>query len=901
MQNQISLHHVCETQLSTLNNGSLLLTKLWPPSLPNNLIERNLLISSRIHSEGHWCIYGSAGYGKTTLASMYCCNVAQNYGWLSLEENDNDAERFSLYLAAAFISACPDRNRFREMVQSQERLPLNQIITSILNEALLAEQPIVLVLDDYHLISNKDIHNGVSTLLNHASENFKIIITSRTRPPLSYSALHMRGRIHFTGIDELAFDDEKSIAYLNVTCPTISSSSLRSLVRAIDGWPAGLRSLELFFTNTGHLPDEISETALLTNTAISNYFWEQVLNKLPENLKIFLLRTSVLNTFDCDLCVEVTGLKESSLLLADTLDRQLFITCLDLEKKWFRYHHLFQAFLLKQLQSSHQEYESLHRRASKSWLMRGDVANALKHALTISDLTSVIKALLHPAQSLMAQGNGMLLEQAILMLPEDKICQHPNIIMLACSYWLNRNQDKVLQLIDIGCANLSKLKDQKTVYHLNARFNLYRAQIAIIRDQISHLIAWSSLALQDLPESDLVSCSQAYVLLAEGYTRNGDIHNAFYNWQKGEHLAARAGNPSLVAWARHKSALIELGLAAFSKAQKLQDEAIASAERDCFSGDRSLWCLYRARAETAWECFDLDAVNNYCKKSLHVCQHWPQSGEVPVEIIRARTQLLLGQQTQAYKHLHNALELAKTTPCSSCVKSYLALTQAEFHLRFSAKSALSQLLNSMETLESYSSDLSQRFGRAQAICHFGLGNFIQAIDILSNMNSDAKHFHLVTEEWRNNIWMAAVYLAKSQPQKAIGLINECVAFAVERGLVGSLLMTAPFLEPLFDSKVGLNEGDVRHWRRVHDLLSHSRAHAYKDHEVPEIIRALAITPKEWRVFDLVLKGAGNEEIALQLSLSLGTVKNTLTRIYRKLDVNDREMACRVVKQSLTTI
>lgn len=886
-----------QTKLSQLSNWSLLLTKLWCPVLPGQLIERDSLIERRLNSGSHWCICGSAGYGKTTLAALYCNTHGRNYGWLSLDIDDNNPERFSLYLAAAFIFACPDRIRFREMVEAQKSLHLNQIITSLLNEALLAEQPIVLVLDDYHLIANPDIHSGVSMLLNRASENFKIIIVSRSRPNLGLSHLQMQGRVDFTGVEDLAFNHEKSLAYLQSFCPNIDSGKVESLVRANEGWPAGLRGLALFFASADSSL-AISESNLINSTAISDYFWEQVLGALPERLQIFLLYTSILDTFDAELCTAVIGWEDATLLLAEALQRQLFITSLGTDKQWFRYHNLFHVFLTKQLQARHSDIiEHLHRCASEAWLMRGYIANALKHALAIADVTHVSNALLHTQQSLMAQGHGALLERAILLLNDEYICQHPPIVMLACSYWLNRNQEKVLQLISTAGLILEAPSDQ-SASHLQALFKLYRAKVAVIRDQIEEIIHWSDRALLDLLATDLASRSQAYVLLAEGHTRMGNIDLAISNWQKGERLAQQASNPSLVAWSRHQLAMIALGQGAFAEAQLQQDQAINFATANCFSGDSNLWCLHRARAETAWEYFDLEGVELHCNKAAQVCQHWLQSGEVPIAIIRARSELSLGQQNQASNYLQCALEIFKTTHTSSYVKSFVYLTQAEFYLRAGAKSSLMELLHKLVTPTDYINDIAQRIGRAKAICHFGIGDSDSAIDILNKMNKEAKQFSLVTEEWRNNIWLAACYCTKGCEQRAIASLQQCLAFAAERGLLGSLLITAPYLEPLFEVKVADNEIQIRHWRRLRDLLIHSRAHAHRNQQVPRTISALAITAKEWRVLELTLTGAGNEEIALRLNLSLGTVKNTLTRIYRKLDVRDRDAACRLLQQVL---
>lgn len=886
-----------DMQLSR-RNTAITPSKLWCPVLPENVIEREKLISRRKNSIGHWCIVGSAGYGKTTLAALYCHRVAQHYGWLCLDTDDNDTERFSLYLAAAFISACPDRTQFREMVQSQENIQLNQIITAILNEALFTTHPILLVLDDYQVIDNSEIHQGISKLLHYASAHFKIIITSRTRPPLSLSALQMQGKMHFTNTEELAFNHEQSLAYLQRFHPQLTLEKIAPLIRTIDGWPTALNCLALYLATTDSSTEIITEP-ILTSNIIDDFFWKNILNNLPGTLKDFLMQTSVLNIFDAYLCAEVTGNMNSAALLDDILKRQLFITPADSERKWFRYHYLFQAFLTKQLQEHQtQNFYALHRHASECWLNRHNVASALQHALAIGDVNCVISALLHPEQALISQGNGALLEQAILMLPDDCIYEHYRIVLLACTYWLNRNQEKLLRIIDIATNAIKMVNDATPRHHVLALLNLYRAQVAVIRDEIQHVIYWANIALKDLLESDLTSRSQAYVLMAEGHTRLGDIQQAIFNWQKGEQLALLANKPSMAAWARHQLAMIDIGLGIFASAQAHQDEAIIYCETHCFAGDRTLWCLLRARAETAWEYFDLETVATCCEKTLQVCQHWPQSGEIPVQIIRARSQLIRGHLTTAYNHLQTAIELSQSAPSSSYVKSFLMLTAAELHLRTDNKPALTSLIKSYSLPEDYRNDIDQRRGRTLAICYFGIGEIAQSLAILQTMNTEAERYQLTTEAWRNELWIAACELALERPDNAITILNKSLIFAAERGLIGSMLVSAPYLESMLDEKLGITDLDSRHWRRVHDLYRHTRAHTHGNQQPPSAISTLGITPKEWRVFSLILTSSGNDEIALTLNLSLGTVKNTLTRIYRKLNVNDREAAIRIAQQLL---
>lgn len=879
-------HDTCE-----LAQWPLLRTKLLRPLLPQHHVERLTLGSRFADHAGHCCIYGSAGYGKTTLAAAWCSGWVGSVGWLSLDREDDDPHRFALYLAASFVAACPSAaTRFAADLQ------LGDVVSAILNEALLLQSPILLVLDDYHLISRLAIHDSLSLLLTRSSPNLRLLILSRSRPPLKLASLELQNRILTLGSADLALDHSSCVTYLSQACPDIDSSSITDLLQAVEGWPAGLRSLALLL---GRRPSAhpVSLEQLISSGTITAYLWEQVLSQLSPELQQFLLHSAVLGTFNAESCAAVCGQAASPALIEEAVRRQLFITAFNSGGVWYRYHTLFQHYLAARLQDTDPATcHTLHRSAAQYWLRRGELTRSLEHALAIEAPELVSAALCHPRQALLAQGNAALLERAIVSLNDELICTRAPLLMLACRYWLSRSHEKVLALLDKASAQLQAECQDGDQAHMQALVDLYRAQVCFGREQLTQGVELAGRSLQHLPADDYRSRSEIAVLLAEAHTRQGEAEAARREWQNGEQLARQAGTHTLVVWSMHQRALLDIGEGLFACALGWQQRAIAYGEQHRISSGNSLWCVYRARAELAWELFNLDEAALFCAKAEAVTRHWLHDDSLPVLIIRARCLLLQGQSGDAGKLLQQASALRQTQSCHSYVGSALDQALAEFHLRCSPASALFQLAQTLTRPTHYCNEIAQRQGRAMALCLLGSGDAAGAAQLLLTMNQAACQVNLLTDQWRNDLWLlVCLQQMESSDQR---LWHACLQFAAARGLLGGLLLVAPHLGSLLLEESGLGDEALRHLRRVRDLLSHSRARPQRNCTVPLAMSALAITARDWSIFELLLEGASNEEIAVRLHLALGTVKNAITRIYRKLDVNDREAACRIGQRVL---
>lgn len=876
-----------------LQGWPVLLTQLLRPQPPSPFVGRQELVQQLHRFQGHVCIYGRAGYGKTSLASYGCSTMAAATGWLSLDDEDNAPPRFALHLAAAYISACPHTaGRFRRSRADEPPVRPAEVVATILNENLLHDEAVVLVLDDYHRISEAEIHLAVNMLLERSSPRLQIMLLSRTRPPLRLAALQLQQRLLTLDMGQQALAADDCLEYLRHLCPQLDGEALLPLTAQLEGWPAGLRGLALFLNSRPGNRDLPDMEQLVSSGVITDYVWEQIVGQLPQALQQFLLQTAILDSFNAELCQAVTGCAHSAALLHDSVERQLFVSALDGQGGWYRYHALFQAWLVTRLRREQPDWPQLHVRAAQYWLQREDIARALEHALHSGQQALIADVLDHPQQTLQAQGHGELLQRAMLRLSDDTLCRRRRLLMLACRYWQQRDRDRVLQLVErasqLAREPASGLADAD-VEHVLAMVELYRAQVCFGREQIEAGVVHARAALAQVPEQDIRSRSEATALLAESLMLTGELRQANQSWQQAEQLARRAPTPPLIVWTLHQQAQLQLQAGEIQRCRELQQEASWLAQEYAIQGASSLWSLYRARAELALELFALDDCEEFCQRALQVCRYWTHDGQLPLVLIQARLQQLRGQTGAARETLLKAQELASRARQHSYVLSWLELTQAE--------------LNAGPPGSGYQGDdrdavneILQRRARARAIHRLQQGEAAQAEQQLTQLEQTAARHGLVLEQWQARLWR--VVALELQQQDNEQLWQQVLDFAARRGLLGNLLLAAPLLRQRLQREDGLQDVALRHLRRVRDLLAHQRARPCRGSEVPAAMAALAMTARDWSVFQLLMQGAGNEEIAAQLHLALGTVKNTITRIYRKLDVNDRDAACRLGARAL---
>src|SRR6266446_1551341 len=367
----------------------LLSTKFFVPSSSSALIPRPRL--TRLLDEGIGCpltlVSAPAGFGKTTLLSAWVHALQEDHprvAWVSLDEGDNDLVRFWTYVLTALDHVQP--GRYRELVSylhTQQSPPVQSILTALINRLVEQTEQVVLVLDDYHLITEQAIHRARSYLLDHLPPQLRVILSSRSDPPLPLARLRACGQVLEVRTDQLRCTLEEARVFLReVMGLTLADQELEEVEGHTEGWLVGLRLLGLSLQERTD-PGDVLEELHGSQRYILDYLMEEVLRRLPPSVQTFLVRTCVLKRLSASLCDVVLEQTDSQELLEFLEQANLFLVSLDRQRRWYRYHALFAEALRYRLEHTQAELApALHHRASVWYAEHGQTTEAISHAIT---------------------------------------------------------------------------------------------------------------------------------------------------------------------------------------------------------------------------------------------------------------------------------------------------------------------------------------------------------------------------------------------------------------------------------------------------------------------------------------------------------------------------------------
>ena len=371
----------------------LVTSKLFIPPLRSSLVARPRLVE--LLNEGLEArhkltlISAPAGFGKTTLVLDWLRQKKLPAAWLSLDETDNDPPRFLAYLAASFQQVDERIGApLQSGLQSPQAPPVEQIVTGLLNEIASTTDAILLVLDDVHLITDAAILRGMEFLLHHQPSQLHVVLITREDPDLPLARLRARDQLTEIRARDLRFTQAEADTFLrSVMGLTLSDQDVATLEDRTEGWAVGLQLAGLSMQKQANLKSFIADFSG-SHRHILDYLTDEVLQQQPEDIRTFLLQTSILERLSGPLCDALTGRTGSDGVLAQLEADNLFIVPLDDERRWYRYHHLFSDLLRNQLARTQADIiPKLHRRAARWYEDHGDVQEAIDHVLKEIDLS----------------------------------------------------------------------------------------------------------------------------------------------------------------------------------------------------------------------------------------------------------------------------------------------------------------------------------------------------------------------------------------------------------------------------------------------------------------------------------------------------------------------------------
>ena len=627
----------------------LIRSKLSAPQVRAEMVARPQLL--RQLDEGTsgplTLVCAPAGYGKTALLANWIVNLKRApdpdgpiIGWVSLDNGDDEPIRFLNYLVAAIETGGTGTNTDAgRMLQSNTIPPLQTILSVLINDLERLAVPIFIVLDDYHAINNKAIHESMAFLLAHLPSNVHLIMATRSDPPIPLARLRIRRQMAELRAADLRFSYEEAKSLFNETMGLgLTLNDMSRLEERTEGWIAGLQMAALALRSISQTkPEEISffvGNFAGSNRYILDFLVEEVLNHQPQEIQDFLLQTSILESLSGPLCDAVTGLRSrasvdevhSSQYILEYLERSnLFLVSLDPDRHWYRYHHLFADLLHARLeQNALQHMPELHRQASEWYEQNHRFPEAIAHALHAMDYgraCRLIEVLID--ERMRAQSGITPLWAWIRQLPPEIVLTRPWLcIMQAMSAMFLNDVDKIEPFLK--AAEQAIHPDDRPDMHKTWQGHIacLRAYVADVHNDVPRTIEMTHIALSCLQPDDHATRAFAKYLLGRAYYMCGDFSKALRTLTENVYESIEANLANVIAPSLSMLSIIYRTMGKLRESLDLTADGRAYIEsydprRVTIGG-----LAFVGQALVLRERNDLDEAERIIRKSLELCEPW---------------------------------------------------------------------------------------------------------------------------------------------------------------------------------------------------------------------------------------------------------------------------------------
>src|ERR1041384_1965558 len=895
---------------STKANGrktGLLESKLYVPCPRPGIVPRQRL-HDRLNEgmSGRLTLVSApAGFGKSTLLTMWRCHTDRKVSCVSLDENDNNPCTFWSYVIAAFRNIDADlgvkANSILDAQKRHSQRPQQEsFLAPLVNEVGGLKKNAALVLDDYHLITNPAIHEGVGFLIEHLPPQLHVIITSRADPPLPLARLRGRNQLNELRAKDLRFTPEESTSFLNgIMKLQLSAERITELEDRTEGWIVGLQLAALSIQ--GRVEKEVGEfiTAFTgSHRFVVDYLVEEVFNTQPEHVRNFLLQTSILRRLNGLLCDEVTGQSGGMETLAMLERNNLFTIPLDERREWYRYHQLFAAVLRGRLEHEQPDIiPELHRRASGWFEQRGMVSEAMTHALASRDFERAARLVETHSEAMITRGETSTLLNWLDLLPVELVQTRPHLLLSKA--WADISHDRMPEAKEY-LASAERLVENPGLPAAEKQGVLgeaaaVRAMMGVIQDDVPSILESAGKALKYLPPDRRYHRGLVNMFLAVGHLMLGDFDEA----RRVGDEALRAGramkNQSLLYYSYFCIAGIHRMKSDLRRSAEVLRIALEAVQRPDGSYLPISTLAHRYLAELLYEWNDLDSAHRHVSLSIDLGQSWWVSDEmIKSYVLLAKIEAAKGSRDAVARALKEADELAADMDEFNLVSRVGLPSIKEWFADGYLGRAVRWGENDLRTLDAGPGFnlLHGAVGAARARLSMALGRPEHALNALNPLLP-------VLENKQATSMQIEVLVLKSLAMQSLGdlsgalkHIDHALSLSWPEKYVRTFLDEGEDMRALLRRVTGTNR---KHATTLLNLFP-SPADAVTP-KVPtgvfELPGGVLVEPLSKRELDLIPHLAGglsNQAIAKKLFISPDTVKVHLRHIYQKLGVSNRTQA-----------
>jgi LuxR family transcriptional regulator, maltose regulon positive regulatory protein len=901
----------------------LLATKLHVPVAGPDLVPRPRLAERLDEGLGRGLVLvcAPAGYGKTVLLAEWARQARFPVAWLSLDASDNDAARFWRHAVAALDRACPGiGERLSPLLGPPPPPSFEVLVTALINE--LAAQgdadEQLLVLDDYHVVHSPPVHASLGFLLAHRPPRLHVLLASRADPPLPLARLRARGQLAEVRAADLRFTAGEAAALLARVAAgqggQLPQAAVAALTDRTEGWAAGLQLAGLSLRAQ---PDVGSFVAAFTGSHrhVLDFLAEEVLEQQDEQVRAFLLETSVLERLSGQLCDAVTGHSGSQALLERIERAGLFLVPLDEVRSWWRYHHLFADLLrARLLDQQPAQAARLHRNAASWYQQNGLADDAIAHAAAAGDTTWAARLIeQHFDAVFYLRGEAETIQRWLAALPAALVRSRPRLMLaqalmaassgrLAAVEPLLDQAERALAGADGEPFEPSTGKAFSVLANVPAMIAGLRCYLAELQDDAEATAMFASRVEAELGEGEwqLSSIIQGFRATAEWLRgRVAEAERAFVASFTGRRVA---GLTTMAAVAGYELGVVQRAQGRLDAAARTAREVLeftAPPGRPPLPGAGP---GYVALAELAYQRNDLDTALRRVIEGIALCRQFVYTtllgiGLATLAWIRQAT----GDPVGALEAMGEAMQAAPGPP------GLLNPVPAQWARLLLAHGDLAGAARWVKDCGLDAGDVPD-YPREQgylvlARVLLAKGRPGQALALLDRLHAAATTQDRTGSLIEIGVLRALALAAVGEQAGALDVLAEAVTLACPQDYVRVFADEGPPMAALLGKLIAQRAGQAAagvppgYLARLRRAFEAGQAGPGAAAAVPGLAEQL--TSRELEVLTMLAAGRSNQAIAAELVVSLDTVKKHVSHLLAKLGAASRtEAAARARDLSL---
>lgn len=885
----------------------LLKTKLVIPPVHRSLVNRERLVENLDQGLAGklTLISAPAGYGKTTLLSEWANHCSLRVAWLSLDAADNDPARFLTYFKAALAvveESFDGAGQTEGMAEKDARIDAarlsDELQVVLLNQIYLISTDFVLVLDDYHLITNQSIHKFLAFLVEHMPPQMHLVISARADPSLPLARLRARSELCELRAADLRFSEAESADFLSrVMGITLSADQIAALAGRTEGWAVGLQLAAVTMKEQDDHSGFIQAFAG-SSRYILDYLLEEVLERQPEPVQEFLLKTSILDRMCGPLCDALlggepllSGVEESQLwytssqpILEHLEASNLFVMPLDDRREWYRYHRLFADILQKQLILRYPDsIPGLHSRASEWYLQNGGLAEAIEHALETDEINRSVSLIERHAETALLRGEMATILGWIDRLPEGCLRDYPylDLISTTCQIFSGYSQEIIYPLLE-------RVERELTQY--GSELSILRAYLAIYEMQYQMAEELVVKTQEVLPAGNSFFRSAGEWIVSICRVNDDDYRKRAEVLESLVRKSQSMGSQWFIVGSLSRLADVRMNMGETHLAKDLYEQALSFGTIRGGSLLPVAGVALTGLGQLMVEWFELDQAIQYLEQGIAMNRLWHPYAVLEGYLSLAMCNNLQGDTQGAWQSIQRARQVATAFDVTQIDDQVVALNEARLKLSQGDKQAIFRYLE-------------------------------QEKEALSSSNQFEAHM------WKyEQISVAQAYLAMGQPEEALDVIedllpvmekNNRTMILIELEILRSLALdaqgeTAPAQEAFERALVlAAPGGFVRLFVEQGEALNAALTKAIEHSVCPEFSALLlsilekgnnrprsqevrvrdglveSLSEREMQVLRYLNSSLTVPEIAVELYISDSTVRSHVKNIYGKLGVHRR--------------